>query len=64
MSPVQKADGIRAITLAVNTLALVGLRQRYPGASESELQFRLAVLRLGEDLVAQAYGWRPPPHGA
>lgn len=63
MTPAQKADGIRAVTLAVNTLALAGLRQRYPGAGEPELQLRLAVLRLGEELVARAYHWRPSPHG-
>lgn len=64
MTSVQKADGIRALTLAVNRFALTGLRQQYPEASEAELQLRLAVLRLGEELVARAYGWRPPSHGA
>ena len=64
MTPAQKAAGVRAITPAVNTLALAGLRQQYPAASESELGFRLAVRRLGEELVAQAYGWRAPPDDA
>jgi hypothetical protein len=62
MTSAQKADGIRALTLAVNRLALAGLRQRHPDAGESELRLRLAVLRLGEELVARAYGWRPPVH--
>ena len=64
MTPSEKADRLRALTLAVNTLALAGLRQRHPAADEHELHLRLAALRLGEDLVAQVYGWRPPPHGA
>jgi len=62
MSSVQKADGIRSLTLAVNALALAGLRRQYPAAGESELRLRLTVLRLGEELVARAYGWRPPAH--
>jgi hypothetical protein len=64
MSPAEKAAGVRAITLAVNTLALAGLRHQYPAASDGELMLRLAVRRLGEDVVAKAYGWRPPQHGA
>ncbi|MGH7670438.1 MAG: hypothetical protein ACRENQ_13205 [Gemmatimonadaceae bacterium] len=60
MSPVEKADGVRALTLAVNELALTGLRARYPSANEGELRLRLAVQRLGEEAVAQAYGWRAP----
>jgi hypothetical protein len=50
MSTVQKARAFRDITLAANAFALAGLR--------------LAVLRLGEDLVAQAYHWRPRPDGS
>lgn len=64
MSPVEKAAGVRALTRAVNTLALAGLRLQHPTASESELQLRLATRRLGEDTVAEVYGWRPPRHGA
>lgn len=63
MSPAQKAAGVRAITLAVNALALAGLRQQYPTAGESELRLRLAVRRLGDEIVERAYGWRPPRHG-
>jgi hypothetical protein len=64
MSPAEKARVLRDITLAANTFALAGLRQRHPHASEGELLLRLAVLRLGEDLVAQAYHWRPSSGGS
>ena len=64
MSPAEKARVLRDVTLAANTFALAGLRQRHPGAGEAELLLRLAVLRLGEDIVAQAYHWRPPSDGA
>jgi hypothetical protein len=64
MSPAEKAAGVRAITLTVNILAMAGLRQQYPAAPDAELWLRLAVRRLGEDVVERAYGWRPPRHGA
>ena len=64
MSPAEKARVFRDITLAANAFALAGLRQRHPAACEGELLLRLAVLRLGEDFVAQAYQWRPPPDGS
>jgi Arc/MetJ family transcription regulator len=41
---------------AVRTLALSGLRERYPEATPKELRRRLADLLLGEDLAARAYG--------
>jgi hypothetical protein len=37
-------------------LALVGLRARYPEASQAELRRRLADLLLGADLANQVYG--------
>ena len=64
MTPAEKAEGVRALTLAVNRVALAGLRQRYPAASESELRLRLAAVRLGADLVARAYGRPASPDGA
>ena len=41
-------------------LALAGLRRRYPHASESEVQRRLADLVLGPELAGAAYGPLPP----
>jgi hypothetical protein len=37
-------------------LALSGLRQRHPAASEDELRRRLADILLGPDLAANVYG--------
>lgn len=37
-------------------LALSGLRQRYPQASQAELRRRLAGLLLGEELASKVYG--------
>ncbi len=41
---------------SVRTLALAGLRQRYPDDSPAQRQRRLADLVLGSDLAARAYG--------
>jgi SOS response regulatory protein OraA/RecX len=40
----------------VQTLALNGLRRRYPHASDAELQRRLVEQRLGPQLAARVYG--------
>lgn len=64
MSAADKARQFCDATLTANALALAGLRRRHPGAGESELLLRLAVLCLGEELVVHAYGWRPPHDGA
>lgn len=47
------------LTLAANMLALAGLRERFPTATEGELLLRLARLRLGDDLVRRVYGELP-----
>ena len=47
----------------VRTLALAGLRQRYPDEATSQQQRRLADLLLGSELAARAYGsWPEASH--
>jgi hypothetical protein len=58
MSPAQKAARVTELTQSACLFALAGLRERHPGANERELFLRLAVLRLGEELVHRVYGWR------
>jgi len=60
MSPAEKAERVTALTRGACTLALAGLRQRYPHADRNELLLRLATLRLGAETVWRAYGWRAP----
>ena len=43
----------------VRTLALAGLRQRYPDEATAHQQRRLADLLLGSELAARAYGAWP-----
>jgi hypothetical protein len=58
MTPAEKLRRVRDLTLAANQLALAGLRSRHPDESEPELLLRLARIRLGDAVVAQAYGTR------
>ena len=41
---------------SVRTLALAGLRQRYPGDTPAQRRRRLADLLLGPELAAHVYG--------
>ncbi len=51
----RKLDMVGQLNQTLRTLALSGLRQRYPGATPRELRRRLADLLLGPALAALAY---------
>lgn len=55
-SPARKLAMVGELNDTVHTLALAGLRQRFPAAAGAELQRRLADLLLGADLASQVYG--------
>lgn len=52
----RKVRMLAELNETVRTLALSGLRQRYPQASAQELRRRLADLLLGPELAARVYG--------
>jgi hypothetical protein len=47
---------VAQLNASVRTLALAGLRSRYPQASEAELRRRLASLLLGDETARKVYG--------
>jgi hypothetical protein len=55
----RKLDLLGQLNQTLKVLALSGLQQRYPHASQSELRRRLADLILGEELATKAYGPYP-----
>jgi hypothetical protein len=57
LEPWEKARKIDDLCRAAHRVTLVGLRQRHPGASETELELRAAALRLGNDLVLHWTGF-------
>ena len=56
MSLAEKAERLQAVTASANQMSLLGLRARYPDASEATLLLELARLRLGDALVRRVYG--------
>jgi len=54
--PWRKAHMLGQMYQTSKQLAMVGLRSRYPDASEAELRFRLAVLLLGVEIAESVYG--------
>lgn len=55
MSSVQRAQLVAGAARTVRALALAGLRQRHPAASETEIVARLALLTLGPSLARRVY---------
>ena len=55
-SPTRKMHMLAQLNSSAHTLALMGLRSRYPQANEAELRRRLAGLLLGEELARKVYG--------
>jgi hypothetical protein len=55
-SPTRKMHMLAQLNASAQTLALMGLRSRYPHASQTELRRRLAGLLLGEELANKVYG--------
>ena len=57
MSPTEKLERVRTLTLAVQQLALADIRRRHPDADARELSLRLASRWLDPDLMLRAFGW-------
>jgi len=57
MSPVQKLERVRAMTEAIERLAMADIRRRHPDADDREHALRLASRRIPPDLMRRAFGW-------
>jgi hypothetical protein len=57
MSPSQKLERVRILTRAVQELALMDIRRRYPDADEREQALRLASRWIEPELMVRAFGW-------
>jgi hypothetical protein len=54
--PHERLAQAAALTQAVRELAVVGIRQRHPGASDDEVRRRLAVRLYGRDVAERLFG--------
>jgi hypothetical protein len=61
MPPWRKFRLVNDLIVTGRKLALAGLRERFPGASEGELNRRLATILLGPKLADKVYGPEPKP---
>ena len=57
MSSSQKLERVRALTRAVQELALLDIRRRHPDADEREQALRLASRWMEPELMVRAFGW-------
>ena len=57
MTPAQKAERVRALTRAVQELALLDVRRRHPDADAREQALRVASRWIDRDLMVRAFGW-------
>lgn len=55
---------VTQLTQAAQQMALAGMRDHFPEATEHELQLRLASLWYGPELVKRASGWAPDDVGS
>lgn len=63
LSFTEKVRIIEDLNRMTEDLALVGILERHPSATEEEQRLRLAALKYGRDLVVQAFGWDPEVEG-
>jgi len=62
LSAADKILLVRQLCRAAETFALAGARRRHPGASEEELQMRVAATRFDAPTLREAFGWCEPGH--
>lgn len=63
MSAVQKLGRVRALTQAIQELALLDVRRRHPDAGSREQALRVASRWLDADLMVRAFNWDPRQAG-
>ena len=59
----RKFEQVAETTATCREFAMIGLRKRYPQATEEDLQRRMAALVLDRETVIRVYGWDPKIEG-
>jgi hypothetical protein len=63
MQPWEKLRIVEELVRASEELARIGIRGRHPHADDSEVELRLAALRLGRETMIALFGWDPAREG-
>lgn len=58
-TPEERLRMAQELTLAVQRISCAGMRERHPELSDDDIWLKLAILRLGEDVVRKVYGRVP-----
>lgn len=61
--PARKLEMVEALSRDARTLALAGIRQRYPTATPRERALRLGALTIERPLMIAAFDWDPKREG-
>lgn len=56
MTPAERSHIAKRLWETANRVQRAAMRQRYPEASEEEINYRIAVTRFGPELAAKAFG--------
>lgn len=59
----EKAQLIRRLEAGATRMAVIGIRERFPDASDEEVRLRLGALRIEPALMVAAFGWDPDVRG-
>ena len=59
MSPAEKLAQVARLSRMVDQLSIEGLKMRHPTATDDEIRYLRAELRLGRDLAARVLAARP-----
>lgn len=62
-TPEQRLAKALSLGRFINELVRADLRQRYPTATDREIELRLASRNLDRDTMIRAFGWDPDVHG-
>lgn len=63
MTPAQRGAKMVSLNRTCRSMAIAGIRQRHPEASDHEVSLRWAALRLDRSTMIAAYGWDPEVEG-
>lgn len=57
MTPEERFRRTSELTMMIQEVAFAGMKRRHPDASDDEIWLRLAIDRLGTDVVKKIYGF-------
>ena len=63
MSAADKVRIVEELNEHTSALARAGVRRRFPDADRDEVEMRVTALKVGRQLMIDAYGWDPMAKG-